>query len=135
MSDIPSTNVIYLHSSSPNKILDHDSEFRPRTTFAANVNDLLGHSFFLEDLLIGDFANSKIEYVIKWINENRNKKGEFNMDEFNTVKKIINIIEEPVLRNKLADMLSDVEIDDQFIQKIILKQSEYLRDILKRRNK
>ena len=135
LSDIPSTNVIYLHSSSPNKILDHDSEFRPRTTFAANVNDLLGHSFFLEDLLIGDFANSKIEYVIKWINENRNKKGEFNMDEFNTVKKIINIIEEPVLRNKLADMLSDVEIDDQFIQKIILKQSEYLRDILKRRNK
>jgi hypothetical protein len=36
------------------------------------------------------------------------------------------------LRNKLADMLSDVEIDDQFIQNIISKQTEYLRDILKR---
>lgn len=135
LSDIPSTNVIYLHTSSPNRILSQESELRPKTTFAANVNDLLGQSFFLEDLLIGEFANSKIEYVINWINNNRNKKGEFNKDDFNTVKKIINIIEEPVLRNKLADMLSDVEIDDQFIQNIISKQTEYLRDILKRKNK
>ncbi|WP_445454294.1 hypothetical protein [Flavobacterium sp. 25HG05S-40] len=133
LSDIPSTNVIYLHTSSPNRVLNQDSELRPKTTFAANVNDLLGQSFFLEDLLIGDFANSKIEFVINWINTNRNKKGDFNRDEFNTVKKIINIIEEPVLRNKLADMLSDVEIDDQFIQNIISKQTEYLRDILKRK--
>ena len=135
LSDIPSTNVIYLHTSSPKRILDQESELRPKTTFAANVNDLLGQSFFLDDLLIGDFANSKIEFVINWINENRNKQGEFNRSEYNTVKKIINIIEEPVLRNKLADMLSDVEIDDQFIQNIISKQSEYLRDILKRNKK
>ncbi|MDV3616294.1 hypothetical protein CMU80_02375 [Elizabethkingia anophelis] len=132
LSDIPSTNVIYLHTSSPNRILDQNSELRPRTTFAANVNDLLGQSFFLEDMLIGDFANSKIEYAIDWINNNRNKEGKFDKNEFNTVKKIINIIEEPVLRNKLADMLSDVEIDEQFIQSIIAKQTEYLRDILKR---
>lgn len=132
LSDIPSTNVIYLHTSSKNRILHQDSELRPRTTFAANVNDLLGQSFFLEDLLIGDFANSKIEFVIKWINNNRNKKGEYNIKEFDTIKKIINIIEEPVLRNKLADMLSDVEIDDKFIQNIISKQTDYLRNILKR---
>jgi len=135
LSDIPSTNVIYLHTSSPKRILDQESELRPKATFAANVNDLLAQSFFLEELLIGDFANSKIEYVISWINTNRNKKGDFNREEFNTVKKIINIIEEPVLRNKLADMLSDVEIDDQFIQNIISKQTEYLRNILKRNSK
>lgn len=135
LSDIPSTNVIYLHASSPNRILDQKSELRPRTTFAANVNDLLGQSFFLDELLIGDFANSKIEFVIKWINDNRNKQGDFNKAEFNTVKKIINIIEEPVLRNKLADMLSDVEIDEQFIQNIISKQTEYLSNILKRNSK
>lgn len=134
LSDIPNTNVVYLHSSSPTRILGKESDLRPKTTFAANVNDLLGHSFFLEDLLIGDFANSKIEYVIKWINDNRGKMGDFNTDEFNEVKKIISTIEEPVLRNKLADMLSDVEIDDMFIQNMILKQSEYLRDVLKRKN-
>jgi len=133
LSDIPSTNVIYVHSSSPNRILDQESELRPITTFAANVNDLLGQSFFLDELLIGDFANSKIEYVISWINANRNKKEDFNREDFNMVKKIINIIEEPVLRNKLAEMLSDVEIDDQFIKNIILKQTDYLRDILKRK--
>ena len=50
-------------------------------------------------------------------------------------KKIISLIEEPVLRNKLAEMLSDIEIDNQFIQKMIQKQSDYLRDILKITNK
>ncbi len=135
LSDIPSTNVIYLHASSTKRILDQESELRPKATFAANVNDLLAQSFFLEELLIGDFANSKIEYVISWINANRDKKGDFNREELNTVKKIINIIEEPVLRNKLADMLSDVEIDDQFIQNIISKQTEYLSNILKRNSK
>jgi len=132
LSDIPSTNVIYLHSSSPNRILDRESNLRPRTTFAANVNDILGQSFFLDDLLIGDFANSKIEFAINWINHNRNKNGDFIREDFDTVKKIINTIEEPVLRNKLADMLSDVEVDDQFIRNIISKQTDYLRDILKR---
>jgi hypothetical protein len=135
LSDIPNTNVVYLHSSSPNRILSNESQFRPKTTFAANVNDLLGHSFFLEDLLIGDFANSKIEHVIKWINLNRDKEGDYNNDEFNDVKKIISLIEEPVLRNKLAEMLSDVEIDNEFIQKIIRKQLDYLEDILKRTKK
>lgn len=135
LSDIPNTNVVYLHSSSPNRILDNDSPLRPKTTFAANVNDLLGHSFFLKDLLIGDFANSKIEYIINWINNNLNKKGEFNRDEFNDVKKIISLIEEIVLRNKLTEMLNDIDIDEQFIQKMIQKQSDYLNDILKRSKK
>ena len=133
LSDIPNSNVVYLHSSSPNRILDIDSPFRPNTTFAANVNDLLGHSFFLEDLLIGDFANSKIEYVIKWVNNNKENGGEFNNDEYNDIKKIISTIEEPVLRNKLAEMLSDVQIDEQFVEKMIQKQTAYLRNILKRR--
>ena len=135
LSDIPNTNVVYLHNSAPNRVLSNESYLRPQTTFAANVNDLLGHSFFLEDLLIGNFANSKIEYVIKWINDNRDKEGDYNKDEFNDVKKIISLIEEPVLRNKLAEMLSDIEIDNQFIQKMIQKQSDYLRDILKITNK
>ena len=135
LSDIPNTNVVYMHSSSPKRVLDNKSQLRPQTTFAANVNDLLGHSFFLDDLLIGDFANSKIEYVINWINDNRDKNGDFNGDEFNNVKKVISLIEEPVLRNKLAEMLSDIEVDEEFVQKMIQKQSDYLRDILKRTSK
>ncbi len=135
LSDIPNTNVVYLHSNSPKRVLDKESDLRPRTTFAANVNDLLGHSFFLEDLLIGDFANSKIESVIKWINDNRDKNGDFNPDEFRDAKKIISTIEEPVLRNKLADMLSDIEVDNEFIENMIQKQSDYLNDVLKRRKR
>jgi len=133
LSDIPNTNVIYLHSSNSRRILGKNSDLRPKTTFAANVNDLLGHSFFLEELLIGDFARLKIEEVIDWIISNRDKKGDFNTNEFESIKKTIAIIEEPVLRNKLADMLSDVKRDNQFIQDMISKQSDYLRDILKRK--
>lgn len=132
LSDIPNTNVVYMHSLSPNRILDNDDPLRPQTTFAANVNDLLGHSFFLKDLLIGDFANSKIEYVIKWINDHRNKKAEFNRDEFNDVKKTISLIEEIVLRNKLTEMLNEVDFDEQFIKKMIQKQSDFLSDVLNR---
>lgn len=135
LSDIPNTNVIYLHSGSLNRVLENENGLRPKTTFAANVNDLLSHSFFLDDLLIGDFARSKIDNVIKWINDNRDKKGDFNVEQFDNVKKIINTIEEPVLRHKLADMLSEVSIDDQFIQNMISKQTEYLRDVLKRGKK
>ncbi|MBU2973276.1 hypothetical protein [Zobellia sp. B3R18] len=132
LSDIPNSNVTYLQSGGEDRILSHDSPLRPKTTFAANVNDLLGHSFFLDNLLIGDFANSKIEYVIKWINENRNKENDYNPDEFSDIKKVISLIEEPVLRNKLAEMLSDIELDSDFIAKMIEKQTDYLNDILKK---
>ncbi|WP_179321176.1 AAA family ATPase [Winogradskyella helgolandensis] len=135
LSDIPNTNVIYLHSEVNNRILGLDNQLRPSATFAANVNDLLGHSFFLDNLLIGDFANSKIKWVIKWINSNRDKNGDYNIDEFTDVKKIIKLIEEPVLRNKLVEMLSDIEVDEVFINDMIEKQTNYLRDILRRNHK
>ncbi|GAL80011.1 predicted ATP-binding protein [Algibacter lectus] len=60
LSDIPNSNVTYLHKESETRILSFNSVNRPTASFAANVNDLLGHSFFLEDLLIGDFARQKL---------------------------------------------------------------------------
>lgn len=87
-------------------------------TFAANVSDLLTDSFFLENGLIGDFAKSKIEKTIKWINENQSeidKGNNFKVDdeEYKLHKKIINIIDEPVLQIKLKEMLSNLNSDDR----------------------
>ena len=68
LSDIPNSNVVYLASGDSNRILSNDNQLRPNTTFAANVNDLLAHSFFLKDGLMGDFAKDKIEEVISFLN-------------------------------------------------------------------
>ncbi|WP_282123610.1 AAA family ATPase [Algibacter mikhailovii] len=132
LSDIPNSNVTYLHKESETRILSFNSVNRPTASFAANVNDLLGHSFFLEDLLIGDFARQKIDEVIEWINKNKDVGLDYNRGEIINIKKIIAQIEEPVLRNKLTEMISEIEVDEVFINDMINKQTKYLQDILKR---
>lgn len=132
LSDIPNSNVTYLNKESETRILSFNSENRPIASFAANVNDLLGHSFFLEDLLIGDFARQKIDEVIEWINRNKDVGVDYNREEIVNIKKIIAQIEEPVLRNKLTEMISEIEADEVFINDMINKQTKYLQDILKR---
>lgn len=109
LSDIPNSNVTYLHKESETRILSFNSVNRPTASFAANVNDLLGHSFFLEDLLIGDFARQKIDEVIEWVNKNKDVGVDYNREEIINIKKIIAQIEEPVLRNKLTEMISEIE--------------------------
>ena len=70
LSDIPKHNVIFLEKAEEGKCRI-SSEVQK--TFGANITDLLADSFFIKDGLIGDFAKSKINEVITWINENRNK--------------------------------------------------------------
>lgn len=135
LSDIPNSNVVYLNKENNNRFLSYADENRPTASFAANVNDLLGHSFFMEDLLIGDFAHDKINETIDWINKNKKLGEDYNKTEIINVKKIIAQIEEPVLRNKLTEMISEIEVDEKFIQSMITKQTSYLQDILKRNKK
>ena len=120
-SDIPNSNVVYLQKDSETRILSYDSENRPTSSFGANVNDLLGHSFFLEGLLIGEFARQKIDEVIEWINKNKDIGDDYSRVEIINIKKIIAQIEEPVLRNKLTEMISEIEVDKEFINDMINK--------------
>ncbi len=94
-SDLPKNNIIFLH----NEQSDFQKSFDIKETFGSNIHTLFTNSFFLSGLL-GDFAKSKIDAAINYLN---NKPQEdFTNDE--DIQKFIRIIGEPILRNQLQKM-------------------------------
>lgn len=128
LSDLPNSNVVYLERKSyeekPN-ILGFNDSNRPSKTFAANISDLLADSFFVEKSLIGEFAYDLIQKTINWLS---NKLNYENADYY---KKIIAIIDEPIIKRKLAEMYDD-KMNTQFQLSIVEKQIE---ELLQLRNK
>lgn len=139
LSDIPNNNIVYLYKTTDGKteLLDQPSKKRPVKTFGANISDLLADSFFVNDGLIGDFAKEKIEKTIEWINENKESKNR-NVDTFSKElgyhKRVISIIDEPVVKIKLSEMISELEDTSDFQRKILDDEIRFLtekRDKLK----
>ena len=95
LSDIPKRSVMFLEVQN-GKTEQRDSN--NQTTFGANIHDLLATGFFLNKGLMGEFAKQKIQEVINWCN---NKDNFQNRHE---IEKIINIIDEPILKTKLKEM-------------------------------
>jgi ABC-type multidrug transport system ATPase subunit len=123
---------------------------KPNKSFGANITDLLADSFFINDGLIGDFAKSKIQEVLdnlnfiilsreieelksnlKKNNEDllnskkehiKNLEGEFLIREKEYLKKIIAIVDEPILRYKMDEMYTQAfaeEVDkDETIKRV-----------------
>ena len=134
LSDLPINNVVFLYKNGDycNVISDNDKN-RIQKTFGANITDLLAHSFFIEDGLIGDFAKSKIKAVIDWIEKNKNKTQNFkeNKDfirELEYHKKVINLIDEKIIKIKLAEMITDLVPDETYYNQVIDKEIEFLRN-------
>jgi predicted ATP-binding protein involved in virulence len=137
LSDLPNKNIIYLHKnneSGETEILDYRNPIRPSKSFAANITNLLADSFFVNDGLIGDFAKNKIEETIIWINkqkENESKRKANYKEELNYYKKVIELIDEKIIKLKLSEMIAELEGDNEFQKRIYDKEIEYL--IKKRR--
>ncbi|CAM3435496.1 hypothetical protein [Flavobacterium chungbukense] len=103
LSDIPKQNILYLkveksihnneriHVAIPQPINDKNS-------FGANITDLLSDSFFINNGLMGDFAKEKINEIIDLLNAIQVSKSE---KEY--IDKIINIIDEPLIKTKLRE--------------------------------
>ncbi|TSE05869.1 AAA family ATPase [Aquimarina algiphila] len=134
LSDIPNYNITYLHKSDNEErtILSFTDPKRPSLSFGANITDLLEDSFFLAEHPIGNFAKNKINKIINWINWHKDNKRNYKEQELENIKQIISLIEEPVLRNKLVEMISEIEVDDDFIEEMIKKETSYLRNLLKK---
>ena len=98
LSDIPSNNILLLEKSGIPK-----KEGLKLETFGANIFDLLKHSFFLENGPMGEFAKNKITNTINWLNNAKR-----NLNEREQHKKIIQMIGEPILQIKLAEMFDIV---------------------------
>ena len=137
LSDFPSNNIVYLKKDLLGKVLVFDSKELNNRSFGANITDLLADSFFIEDGLIGDFAKNKIELTIAWINTQKKKKEELGKDfivsstELQYHESIIKIIDEPVIKIKLAEMLDELN-DQTVIQKeLIQREIDLLNEKLK----
>ena len=130
LSDIPKHNVIFLEKAEEGKCRI-SSEVQK--TFGANITDLLADSFFIKDGLIGDFAKSKINEVITWINENRNRT-EINEKDLEHYQKVIELIDERVIKLKLSEMITELLPDNTFYNKVIDDEIKRLENLKKLKN-
>jgi len=98
LSDIPKDNVLYLKDG---ECVNDEITFSP---FAANVNDTLKQSFFLDDGFIGEFAKRKIKSLCDYLESDSSIKRR-DISEFEwtdeTVKRFIAEIGDPLMRESL----------------------------------
>lgn len=102
LSDLPKQNIIFLEKGSDKKTKVINPSDRDQT-FGANIYSLYKDSFFMKDGFMGEFASSKINGLFKKIEGLDNPSKEI----FIKLKKQIDLIGEPVLRNTLLRKLSD----------------------------
>lgn len=95
LSDIINQDIIFLN----NKKMDNNSN---KKTFAAEINSLYTDSFFIQDGLMGNFAQKKLEPIVKYINSKKRKITKTEIDKY---KQIINLIGDTNIRNYLSNML------------------------------
>ncbi|GIM50578.1 AAA family ATPase [Capnocytophaga stomatis] len=130
LSDLPMNNVVFIQRQG-DFLEVVPEENKVQKTFGANITDLLAHSFFVGDGLIGDFAKSKIEDTITWINENKTNQGENFEKELKYYKKVINLIDERVLKLKLTEMITELVPDDDYHNQIIDEEIKKLKRLRK----
>ncbi|KAA6472442.1 AAA family ATPase [Bacillus cereus] len=104
LSDLPSQNIIFLKKGD-NGVRVIEGLEDNQLTFASNINTLLSNSFFMNNGLVGEVARSKINSLINLLNTEETE--EIRKDE-TQISKQIRYIGEPIIRNKLFDMLNNV---------------------------
>jgi len=104
-SDLPAQNVVRLIKTGidektnwPLIEVQKNDTFK---SFGANIYSLYKDGFFLNEGFIGLFAKRKIQDVINWLND------KYNSENSDYIKEIIQIIDEPVLKEKLNMMFSN----------------------------
>lgn len=100
LSDIPSQNIIFLDKNENENCIVIDGLKEKKQTFGANIHTLLSDSFFMEDGLMGEYAKSKINELIDYLNGK-----ESPIEDNDTAQKYIHIIGEPILKKQLQRML------------------------------
>ncbi|MGE7944082.1 AAA family ATPase [Lysinibacillus xylanilyticus] len=132
ISDIPHTNIIMLERNGDISNVKENIEDLERT-FAGNIHTLLAHSFFMKNGLMGTFSKEKINKVYSQIiNSDRN---ELLLNRV-ILEKQINIISEPLIRNKLLSELENrlkLDIHDEIL--ILKERLQNLENISYDKNK
>lgn len=110
-SDIPTSNLVFIKRSDDGKC-EVEKKVRQENTFAANIHTLLTDSFFLQGGLMGDFAKQKVNELIEYLNTPyKDPKRKLDREQAARtkadMKKLIQLIGEPVIRHKMEVMWSD----------------------------
>ncbi len=103
-----------------------------RETFGTNISKLLDNSFFMDNT-IGEFSKYKIEEIIKYL------RGSSKSDkEKEYIKKVINIIDEPIIKKKLMqfynekygeDIRDRIQYLNKSIEHLIKERDELTKNI------
>jgi predicted ATP-binding protein involved in virulence len=139
LSDIPSTNIMYLN------VIENESFqiMKNKKSFGANIHELLGDNFFFnnDEIYIGQFAKNKINETIEWLNDLMDKNLKIrelnNIEKLNSIQiakkkqitksikklsafskdhlELIKIIDEPIIKNKLLEMYSEIFSNEERI--------------------
>ncbi|MGG5309955.1 hypothetical protein IGJ16_001630 [Enterococcus pernyi] len=117
ITDIPNCDV-YLLNSDSNDVLSRLTQ----KTFGANIQDILYNPFQLKRGMVGEYAKSKINLLHEEINK---KQSEYPHED---IYGAINIIGEPLIRNRLLKEMYDKRKENYFDTN---KEIEYLKQRIK----
>jgi len=107
-SDIPQSNLLLLHRRQEDGHSEVKSWANKEQTFAANIHTLLTDSFFLQEGLMGDFAKAKVRDLIEYLQPSDNPQADNPQDsKKETMRAVLEMIGEPVIRLKLQEMWAD----------------------------
>jgi predicted ATP-binding protein involved in virulence len=106
LSDIPSQNIIFLDQDHQGYCKVVNGLKDKKQTFGANIHTLLSDAFFMENGLIGEFAKTKINEVIDYLN---GKDSPIEDDD--EAQRYIRIIGEPIVKRQLQRLLDSKKLD------------------------
>lgn len=124
LSDIPEDHVTLLSLKRDDDVREiriTSGKELATGTFGANIHDLFKESFFMREGFMGKFAEEKIKAIISELTKSTEEKLVENEED---LKKRIGLIGEPVLKQKLLEMLEfklnktmdEVKLIDQAIK-------------------
>ena len=105
LSDIPKENILFLKEGK------NVTETMSLNTFGANINELLAESFFLSGGFIGEFAKTKIESLVEYL-QNGENQGDTAWNRESAIE-TINAIGDEVIRLQLRSMFAKRFESDQ----------------------
>jgi len=97
-SDLPKSNVLFIEQMEDKSVIFHNKNNNQAETFAANIHTLFSDSFYMDGILIGEFAKNRLDTIIKYLN---NSSVTIPNESY---KRTIDLIGEPILKKKLQDM-------------------------------
>lgn len=106
VSDLPKENILFLNKDKEGYCQVVDGLTDKKQTFGANIHTLLTDTFFM-DGLVGDFAEQKINDVIKFL-DNKPQDSITNPEQ---AEAIIKIIGEPILKKYLQKRIDSMKLN------------------------